>query len=222
MEDFFGVVSQEPPAGSIARFRSYPFLREIRSEGTMTLFAIDSTAAVSRANEDVEPDSCVGEAGLDLGDGIVLEGVRIDRDSCEAGDTVGVTLCWSGEEALDFALPFFWTVRFDRGFEKGTFYRKWYGKQYRRMVERKRGELYRYTVSGRITGAGRYPDMWSPGEKTGQEIRITIPPGMADGEYEVRISARRRAYLPDRRLADYLLNEDSFAGRIVGGISIGK
>jgi hypothetical protein len=149
-----------------------------------------------------------------------LAGFTIEADVYRPGDTAVVAVCWTDNGRTEFGLPFYWIVRFDTDFEKGPFYREWYGKQYRRIVERRRGELYRYTVSGRLAGAAGYPDMWNTGEKVTQKIAIRIPQGMSEGDYVVRISVERRAYLPDRWLRDYFLNEDSYAGYIAGTVSI--
>jgi hypothetical protein len=151
-----------------------------------------------------------------------LDGFTVGPASVSPGDTAVIELCWTSRGETEFGLPFYWTVRFDTDFEKGAFYRKWYGKQYRRREERSRGEFYRYTASGRLAGGGRQPDMWKAGEKVRQEIRVRVPYGMADGDYTIRVSLERRAYIPNRRLRDYFLNEDSYNGYAAGKITIRK
>jgi hypothetical protein len=49
-----------------------------------------------------------------------------------------------------------------------------------------------------------------------------IPSGMSEGEYKIVISVERRAYLQNRHLKDYFLNEDSYAGFIAGRLTIRK
>lgn len=220
MEDFFGVNSQESGIRAMIRFGSYPFLREIRSKGSMVLFAVDPGPSPGPVGLKAERDTCSGTRDVLLGGNITLSGFTMDAESYTRGDTALITVCWMDHEKVDFGLPFYWTVRFDTDFSKDPFYREWYGKQYRRNVEIRRGELYRYTVSGRVAAGGMQPDMWMTGEKMPQKIRVRIPHGMAEGEYVVRISVQRKAYLPDRWLKDYFLNEDSYAGYIAGRISI--
>ncbi len=220
MEDFFGVNSQVAGTVSALRFGSFNCLREIASRGTMRLFAVMPESAGLSGRSPAEADTCSEDEGALIGDEIVLEGLTVDDTACAPGDTVVITMCWRGGEKIDFGLPFYWTVRFDTDFRKGPFYREWYGKLYRRTVERRRGELYRYTVSGRISAGGRQPDMWKPGRKVSQEVRISIPYGMSEGDYAVRVSVERRAILPDRWLKDYFLNEDSYAGFIAGTLTI--
>jgi len=220
MEDFFGVNSQESGEKAGLRFSAFPFLREIASRGTMRLFAVEPGPADRSARKDLDADTCFSEESAGVGDKIMLDGFTIDPAACAPGDTVVVNICWSENGKIDFGLPFYWTVRFDTDFRKGPFYRKWYGKLYRRTVERRRGELYRYTVSGRLFAGGRQPDMWTAGDRERQEIRIGIPYGMSRGDYTVGISVDRRAYLPDRKLRDYFLNEDSHAGYIAASVTI--
>lgn len=220
MEDFFGVNSQEPGIRSMLRFGSYGFLREIRSRGTMRLYAVDTSSTTFSERVPEPGSSCCGEMDIQVGEEIILGDFTMDAAVYSAGDSALITVCWADNEPLEFGLPLYWTVRFDTDFRKGPFYRAWYGKQYRRKVERKRGELYRYTVSGRLSGNGRQPDMWIPGEMMRQEIRLRIPPGMADGDYDVRISVNRRAYIQNRHLKDYFINEDSFAGHHAGTVTI--
>ena len=170
-----------------------------------------------------ETDSCSGNMNTHVFEEIVLEGFTIDSSSLAPGDTVLIAALLDKRRwRLNSDCLLRWTVRFDTDFDKGPFYRKWYGKQYRRRLERRRGELYRYTVSGRLAGDGRQPDMWKAGEKVRQDIRIVIPYGMADGDYIVTVSVERRAYLPNRNIRDYFLNEDSFSGHPVGRVTIRK
>ncbi len=212
MEDFFGVNSQESGIRSMLRFGSYEFLGEIRSRGTMKLFTVDTSSSTYSDRVPNVTGACTGEGNIPVGEEIILGGFTMDAAAYAPGDAVVITVCWAETNQVEFGLPLYWTVRFDTDFRKGPFYREWYGKQYRRKVERKRGELYRYTVSGRLDGGGRQPDMWNPGERVQQEIRVRIPQGMANGVYTVRISVNRRAYLQNRHLKDYFLNEDTFAG----------
>lgn len=222
MEDFFGINSQESGVSSMLRFGSYGFLREIHSRGTMKLFAVDTSAVEYSDRVPAGRDTCSGQWDIPVGEDLILAGFNMDATACSPGDTIVITVCWTNMGQIDFGLPFYWTVRFDTDFRKGPFYRQWYGKQYRRRAERKRWEFYRHTVSGKLAGDGRQPDMWIAGEKVRQEIPVRIPQGMADGDYSVMISVRRRAYLPNRYLRDYFLNEDSYAGYSTGTVSITK
>ena len=222
VDDFFGVNSQESGVRSLLRAGSYSFLREIRSRGTKRLFAVEPSPSTDSGRALSEADTCSGDLNIPVGEMIVLDGFAIDAASYSQGDTAVITLCWTSTGEVDFGLPFYWTVRLDTDFRKGPFYRKWYGKQYRRRVERKRGEFYRHTVSGRLTGNGRQPDMWKEGEKVRQEIRVRIPYAMADGDYEVKVSVQRWAYVSNRHIRDYFLNEDSYTGYDAGTVTIRK
>jgi hypothetical protein len=230
--DFFGVNSQQTGPDAVERFDSFDFLHEIGSAVGMKLYSIggeQSSRGDGRGNfasypadERTESSGSGFGAGFEAGEGIVLEGAALNRFFLEPGDSMTISIRWSACREIDFGLPVYWTLRFDTEFEKGPFYRRWYGKQYRRAVERKRGELYRYTVSGRVIGAGMQPDMWVPGSTVGQRVSIRMPEGMAEGGYVVRLTVHRRAYIPNRHIKDYFLNEDSFQGRVIAELDIGE
>jgi hypothetical protein len=220
--DFFGVNSQESGDRTLERLESYAFLSRVDSSGTMALFKVDASSPGPHDSRFVPAvPACADTPAVDAGE-LLVSGVSIDPGSCAAGDTVTVTLCWTAGEKIDFGLPLFWTIRFDTGFEKGPFYRAWYGKHYRRRLERSRGELYRYTVEGRVFSQGMYPDMWVPSEGYGQRIMIRVPEVMGPGDYTVRLKAERKAYIPNRDIRDYFLNDDSLSGITAGSMAVGR
>jgi hypothetical protein len=221
--DFFGVNSQEPAAHTALRFESYSFLKEIGAEGRMRLYEVDPGARDTIAAERAwtVKDPCIDTIGTAAGE-LVLHAFDLDSKTYLHMGRLRAGICWSVPRPLEFGLPLQLTLRFDTDFEKGSFYRTWYGKQYRRRVERRRGELYRYTISGRIAAGGLHPDMWETGEALRQMVEVRIPPGLAPGEYTVGLTVSRRAYLPNRHIRDYFLNEDSFAGQRVGTVRIGR
>jgi len=112
------------------------------------------------------------------------------------------------------------TFRFDTDYPKGDFYRHWYGKQYRRIVERSRGVFYRYTWRTRLASGVSFPEDWKPGERLMENVEIPLSPWLANGDYTIRIHLHRLPYLPDRTMADYFLDEDSIYGKEVARIRI--
>jgi hypothetical protein len=215
--DFFGVTSVQDPDSAIVKMRaSAPLVTEVKSSNDMYLFELNW-------NESVPMDSIPQKGGIDVltGQGpgtideISLSGFTLENDTVRPGDSLVIDLVWRNTGIVPFGLPLEWTIRFDTGFPQGRFYREWYGKQYRRKIERRNGEFYRYTVSGRILGDGTFPDNWGSEGKHRQQIMIKLPEFMAPGEYIVKLSWRRIPYIPNRSLADYLNNNDSYEGMIV-------
>lgn len=228
--EFFGVTAFLEHGDVLEKFRSRPsLLREIRSAEGLHLFAFDADLAQESRREDVDRAAGVfGACEPRRGEKIDLPGenklILADFDAGSAlfaaGDSVAFDICWSAVEPLQYGLPLYWTLRFDTHFPRGAFHRQWYGKQYRRHIERRNMVLYRFTVSGRVAGGHLHPDVWPAGAYVRQTVGVVLPRGLAAGEYVVRLTVSRRAYLPNRTPADYLRNEDSLHGVPVGSISI--
>lgn len=152
-------------------------------------------------------------------EGLTMEGFSLENGILSPGDTLSGSFCWSSN-GVGFGLPYEWFIRLDTGYAKGPFFRRWYDKQYRRIVERRRGELYRYTVTGPVVSGYSFPDQWNGAGRAGQDFSLVIPAGMAGGEYEVKAGVRRVPYLQNKRISDYLRNSDSLRGASAGKITI--
>lgn len=156
----------------------------------------------------------------DVGCGLLLEGLELDRSVLEAGDTVSGSFCWLPVERVEFGLPLGWIVRLDTEFPKGSFYRPWYGKQYRRVVERRSWTFYRYAGSGHVHSGFTYPDHWEAGAVVRQDFSIPLSRWLSPGLYEFRLKVRRVPYISNRRITDYFRNEDSMQGELVAAIRV--
>lgn len=205
---------------------------EIDSVGYFRLFEIDREALASAAKErdaqwiadhvtcdDLPEPRAASIVGAE---GVLMDRAVFESGRCAPGDTLRGYFCWRLQHDLAFGMPLEWTVRIERDFPKGPFYRRWYSKQYRRRVERREEQFYRYTVSGSIHSGFTTPDQWSPGIGHRQDFQIPISAWLAPGVYEVRASVSRLSYLPNRSISDYLLNEDSLHGEAVGSLEIGS
>ncbi len=152
---------------------------------------------------------------------IILERATIDDKVLTPGDTLRGSLCWRVVKTPPYGLPIECVVRLDTTFPQGAYYRAWYGKQYRRKLERDNQILYRYTLFTPLRSGCTLPDQWGRGDRVGQDFSITLPVWMAHGVYDLRIKLFRLPYIPNRTISDYLLNEDSFHGERVASLRIG-
>ncbi len=152
---------------------------------------------------------------VDAGCGVVLSGAVIDRAMLRTIDTLAGYFCWRVDRAVPYGLPLEIVIRLDGSGAAGAGHDGWYGKQYRRYVERKRGVLYRSTWTERLRSGAAYPDLWRGDEPVRQDFALAIPRGMAPGTYELRVKVRRVPYLPVRTVADYLENKDSAQGTAI-------
>ena len=112
------------------------------------------------------------------------------------------------------------TVRFDTDFTQGSFYRPWFSKQYRRILERRNWTIYRLTASERVRGGYARPEMWPAAERIRQDCILVFPEWMAPGRYLVRLKARRIPYIPNSKKSDNLRNDHSHSGTEVNSIEI--
>ncbi len=156
------------------------------------------------------------EAGTEAGEGISLVELTVDNYLLRSGDTVTGHVCWKAPRKESFDLPLDVVIRIDAAFPRGALYRDWYGKQYRRIIERRGGAYYRFTWRRRLMSGPAYPDMWEEGRVVRQDFSLPLPASIAAGPFEVRVKVIRATYLENRRIADYLSNDDSLQGVPVG------
>ena len=158
------------------------------------------------------------DGGTDVGGGISLVNLTVDNYLLRSGDTLAGHFCWTALRKASFGLPLDVIIRIDAVFPRGAFYREWYGKQYRRIIERRGGGYYRFTWRTRLMSGPAYPDMWEAGRSARQDFALPLPASIMPGPYEVRVKVIRAPYLENRRVADYLSNDDSLQGVPVGMI----
>jgi hypothetical protein len=166
--------------------------------------------------------ACAGEkVRRDAGSGVFLERVALCRKTVAPGDTLGGDLCWIAPEKIAYGLPIVLTIRIETAFPKGRLFADWYSKPYRKLLERRLGIRYRATWNEPLAAGFALPDQWEPGRLVGQRFALVIPERMASGVYELRVRVSRQTYLPNRTIADYFSDNDSFEGIRVGTITVG-
>ena len=160
----------------------------------------------------------VVDGGTDVGEGISLVNLTVDNYLLGSGDTLAGHFCWKAMRKTGFGLPLDVIIRIDTAFPRGSLYRDWYGKQYRRIIERRGSGYYRLTWRTRLMSGPAYPDMWGEGSSVRQDFALPLPASIVAGPYEVRVKVIRAPYLENRSVADYLSNDDSLQGVPVGMI----
>ncbi|HEY5132613.1 MAG TPA: hypothetical protein VII85_02905, partial [Candidatus Krumholzibacteriaceae bacterium] len=178
----------------------------------------DAAGRTPRGDEDSER-LLVG-TDMDVGSGFVLESLTVENYMLGPGDTLRGNFCWKASGDIPFGLPIEAVIRIDTPFPKGRLYREWYGKQYRRIVERRSGCFWRLTWQSRLMSGCAYPDMWETGRAVRQDFSLPLSRALAPGAYELRVKVRRVPYLANRYVRDYLSNDDSLQGLPVGMIYI--
>lgn len=153
-----------------------------------------------------------GEAVLE---GCVMHGAGI----LPAGGELVVDLFWSRDRDLP-AGTYVVTIRFDRKDLALPFDGQPFPKVTRKIVERVRGERYRFRADHMIQGGLFAPDAWRLGDLVQDDVRVTVPTDIAPGRYRVQAKMLRVANQPNHRLRDYFFDDDSYTGIDIGEVTI--
>lgn len=155
-----------------------------------------------------------GEATLE---GVVMHGAGI----LPAGGELVLDLYWSRDRELPRG-TYVVTIRFDRKDLPLPFDGQPFPKVTRKVVERWKGERYRFRADHMIHGGLFAPDAWRMGDLIEDDVRISVPTDIAPGRYRVEAKMLRVANQPNHRLRDYFFDDDTYTGVEIGEVTIRK
>jgi hypothetical protein len=153
-----------------------------------------------------------GEAVLE---GVVLHGAGI----VPAGGELVLDLYWARDRELPRG-TYVVTIRFDKKDLALPFDGRPFPKVTRKLVERWKGERFRFRADHMVQGGLFAPDAWRMGEIVEDDVRIVIPSDIAPGRYRVQAKMLRIANQPNQRLRDYFFDDDSYSGVEIGEVTI--
>jgi hypothetical protein len=163
------------------------------------------------------------DRGRSMGQGLPeLVAFHVSATEAARGDTLVGSAEWRAASALP-AGAYRVGVRFDRALPADVPRAPgWVSKPWRKLVERVRGERYRFR-SDHLPVNGAYGvDRWSPGEVVQDTFRITVPHDVAPGDYVVRVSISRQPHYPNLRLRDITSDDDYLNGREMARLQISR
>ena len=111
-------------------------------------------------------------------------------------------------------------VRFDTDFPRNSAYWRWYGKIYRKVLEKMKGTRYRFRIDSQPLGGILPPDTWPLATEVADSVIISVPPDAAPGLYTISVRMSQKTQYPNYRAADLLTDEDFFSGANVGRLII--
>lgn len=149
----------------------------------------------------------------------LIDAFRLNRDAAAAGDSATMVIDWRVREPLP-AGSYSIYVRFDRPLPDGISFPGWISKPARKVLERVRGERYRFRIDRLPTGGQYGVDLWRPSEVVRDSFAFRVPADAAPGEYSVRVQMLREPHYPNYRLSDYFFDDDYYAGPIVGRFEV--
>jgi hypothetical protein len=144
-------------------------------------------------------------------DGIYISGGGVSRNSIDRGDTLRLYVEWSVKRPVRFG-SYVTYIRFDTDFDKGPLFRSWYGKVYRKILEKISGQRYRFR-DDRLPFDGIFPpDTWPEGSILRDEFRIIVPGDIAPGRYTISVKLDNAPHVSNLRLKDLLSDDDFYDG----------
>jgi len=170
----------------------------------------DSAAAVS------EYESGLIDSGTE---GIYIEEIRLQREVVERGDTLKLGISWWADREIPLSSYTIY-IRFDTDFPRGKLYGEWYGKIYRKIVEKFRGVRYRFRRT-RLPFGGVYPpDRWPVGEKVYENFYLNIPQDISPGKYIISVKMTEATQYPNYTVKDIFTDNDMYDGSDIAEIVI--
>jgi hypothetical protein len=144
-------------------------------------------------------------------DGIYMRSWGTETGGISRGDTLRIFVDWVSSKRMEPGTYDIY-VRFDTGFEKGPLYSFHYGKIYRKMLEKIRGETYRFRINV-LPFRGIYPpDTWVPGSVMRQYIDVPIPGYIAEGLYTISVKMDNAPHYSNLSMKDLLRDDDFYDG----------
>jgi hypothetical protein len=148
-----------------------------------------------------------------------LVGFGLEPRTAAAGDTLRGAAEWHAAGPLP-AGAYLVSVRFDRALPGGVHPPAWFTKPYRKALERRDGQYYRFRDDHLPVGGAYGVDLWRADQVVRDAFELVVPAWAAPGEYVVRVRMIREPHYPNYRLADYFFDEDYYAGEPVGRLRI--
>ncbi|GEM_PF-3641577 len=149
-----------------------------------------------------------------------LLGAEIREEQASRGETIHLVCCWTRMGESEFEKEYQVHVRFDRDYPKGRFWRPGWSKPYRRWLEWRRKQRYRFRVVRSPVENILPPARWGPGNAVIDSFHVNIPMNVAPGRYRVKVCLAARPVHPEMYLSDLLHDADRFDGIPIGWIDI--
>ena len=137
-----------------------------------------------------------------------------DGRSVRRGDALAATIEWVCERPCPSGgyLAF---VRFDMDYGKGSLYRDWYSKLYRKVQETRHHQRYRFTNAHLPVNGVFPPDRWQPFTVIRDRFTVAVPSHIAPGVYRVSVKLVLQTQYPNHTIRDFLSDRDSVTGEVI-------
>ena len=196
--------------------------------GTAALFAVNgSTPRPSAEDKEsvprflgpfLSPDSAAALTPSGV-EGVLIRSVDLGGQPIHPGEKLPISIEWVSDHACA-PRSYAAFMRFDADYEKGSLYRDWYSKLYRKVHEARCGERFRFTVD-HLPLSGIYPpDKWQPFRVIRDRFTIVVPPDLSPGLYHVRVKLVVKTQYANHTIRDFLNDRDSLSGTIMTEVHV--
>ncbi|MHC1582525.1 MAG: hypothetical protein ACXQT5_06010 [Candidatus Syntropharchaeia archaeon] len=151
--------------------------------------------------------------------GIFIKQVSFSSKKARKGSNIDLTIKWIAinEQPVHGYVAY---IRFDTGFKKSSIYLKPIGKIYRKILEKVKGERYRFRIDVQPLKGIYPPYSWPQNREIIDKHTIHIPENIAKGIYRVSIKLDIKTQYPNYSLSDIFSDNDKYSGVEVGEIII--
>ncbi len=150
----------------------------------------------------------------------LLIGAYMDRDTAHYGETINIKCYWKNTRAQASSKSYVVHVRFDTDYDKNRLYNKKWSKPYRLLLQVIKGERYRFRADHNPVNSVYPPSFWKKNEIVVDEFSVRIPADVAPGVYDVKIQLLEMPFSPNYQITDFLSDDDSYSGVMVGTVII--
>ncbi|KPJ61388.1 MAG: hypothetical protein AMJ46_01445 [Latescibacteria bacterium DG_63] len=212
---------------ALRKILSAPMLFErVFSEAELHVFRVidskeselsrEEVLTVSSSEEPLEGGDSVGSfSGL-----FSLESVEILPEAIARGDSLRLISLWKCLSPLPREDVYRLFVRLDTDFPRGTFFVERFDKLYRKLLERRTGERFRFREDVDPHSFPHPLHLWKRGEVVRQNIVFRIPEDLCPGTYRVEMNLRRVTPATNFHLSDFLQDRDYYSGIEVGSVEL--
>ena len=217
-------------AATRAKFEARPDLfQQVFAQEHAYVYALTAEARTGPLPAPDDPPPPFAHAADAAGDAPLRDGAfaqhgtTLSRDRLAPGDTLGVATRWSLADGPVAPGSYSVIVRLDAdSLPQPPFGAAAFDKPWRKALERATGRRWRLREAHRPLGGVFAPDLWTPGLVVRDSTALALPANLVPGTYDVRVRMIREPHYPNTSVRDYLHDDDSFSGPVVGRVTIAE
>ncbi len=201
--------------------------QEVFSEEGLHVFKVLGTHLAEQVEDPVPSELVAGASSpaaqeiAEFADRFALLEVNVKPGWVQPGDSLDIGLLWSCASPAAEEDVYKLFVRLETPFPEGRFFREFYEKPYRKILESRLGKKFRFRSDIDPERSGYPLHLWTSGDVVRQVVRVAVPEDAFAGTYSVKVNLRRTTPGTNYRLSDYLRDEDYYSGVEVGSVLIG-